>query len=487
MSLPDPALVVLVGASGSGKSTWAASRYRAAEVVSSDAAARGRRQRRARPRRLGRRVRPARARRRRPPRARPDHRRRHARRSTPPGAAAGSPQARAAGLPAVAVVLDTPAAVCRSRNAARDRPVPARVLAGQLAASPRRSRPSSRTRAGTSSTGRSSTADRRRRRPRRRPPPRRKAAHGIHRGGGRAPGLALPVGRGPARRGCATWPARRGGRVRRPRPDGPPHPDPAGRPGVGPDPRAVGDARGARRPRHRPPARHARARRSPSARRASPPRPRPRCRRSRAAAPSSGSARAGGSASTRHTGCVPARARARSTPWSGDRDDAGPLGARHQAVCRTAGLAPRDDLLPPAGRRPIPVIVGGGGERRTLRIAARLGDGCNVPVATPRCSAQDRRAARALREAGRDPAEVARHGARPAGGRPRPRRRLGAGRAPARPDAAAALRRPPHAGTVAEQRERHAGLAELGVSTVFLAPPDLDGPDDVLDLAGLNA
>ena len=37
MSLPDPALVVLVGASGSGKSTWAAQRYRAEEVVSSDA------------------------------------------------------------------------------------------------------------------------------------------------------------------------------------------------------------------------------------------------------------------------------------------------------------------------------------------------------------------------------------------------------------------------------------------------------------------
>src|SRR5690242_5962490 len=34
--LPDPALVVLVGASGSGKSTWAEQRYRAAEVVSSD-------------------------------------------------------------------------------------------------------------------------------------------------------------------------------------------------------------------------------------------------------------------------------------------------------------------------------------------------------------------------------------------------------------------------------------------------------------------
>src|SRR6188508_108026 len=37
MSLPDPALVVLVGASGSGKSTWAAQHYRAEEVVSSDA------------------------------------------------------------------------------------------------------------------------------------------------------------------------------------------------------------------------------------------------------------------------------------------------------------------------------------------------------------------------------------------------------------------------------------------------------------------
>ncbi len=33
MRLPDPALVVLVGASGSGKSTWAAGRYRPQEVM----------------------------------------------------------------------------------------------------------------------------------------------------------------------------------------------------------------------------------------------------------------------------------------------------------------------------------------------------------------------------------------------------------------------------------------------------------------------
>jgi predicted kinase len=36
VALPDPALVVLVGPSGSGKSVWAAQRYRPDEVVSSD-------------------------------------------------------------------------------------------------------------------------------------------------------------------------------------------------------------------------------------------------------------------------------------------------------------------------------------------------------------------------------------------------------------------------------------------------------------------
>jgi len=35
--LPDPAVVVLAGAAGSGKSTWAAERYRTSEIVSSDA------------------------------------------------------------------------------------------------------------------------------------------------------------------------------------------------------------------------------------------------------------------------------------------------------------------------------------------------------------------------------------------------------------------------------------------------------------------
>jgi predicted kinase len=34
--IPDPALVVLVGVAGAGKSTWAAERYLPGEIVSSD-------------------------------------------------------------------------------------------------------------------------------------------------------------------------------------------------------------------------------------------------------------------------------------------------------------------------------------------------------------------------------------------------------------------------------------------------------------------
>ena len=129
--LPTPALVVLVGASGSGKSTWALSRYRAAEVVSSDAlrevvgsgpadldasadsfdlldrivAARAGRRLTVVVDTLG---------------------------LDPAQRAAYLAVARSARPAAVAVILDTPAPVCRARNTKRDRPVPAAVLAGQL-------------------------------------------------------------------------------------------------------------------------------------------------------------------------------------------------------------------------------------------------------------------------------------------------------------------------------------------------------------------
>src|SRR4051812_34393464 len=129
--LPDPAVVVLVGAAGSGKSTWALDRYRRPEVGSSDdlrgivgsgpadldasadafalleriVAARLSRGLTTVIDTLG-----------------LDAARRSAWRDA----------ARAARLPAGAVVLDTHGDECRRRNALRDRPVPAPILADQV-------------------------------------------------------------------------------------------------------------------------------------------------------------------------------------------------------------------------------------------------------------------------------------------------------------------------------------------------------------------
>jgi alkanesulfonate monooxygenase SsuD/methylene tetrahydromethanopterin reductase-like flavin-dependent oxidoreductase (luciferase family)/predicted kinase len=140
---------------------------------------------------------------------------------------------------------------------------------------------------------------------------------------------------------------------------------------------------------------------------------------------------------------------------------------------------------PPA---PIEVVVGGSGERRTLRIAARLGDACNLPardldVLDHKIDVLRRHCA----DVGRDPAEVAITVLDlPVVGRDRDdtwaRVERHRGRTPAATYAART-----HAGTVTEHRDRHAELAARGVSTVFVSTPDLDGPDDVLELAGLNA
>jgi alkanesulfonate monooxygenase SsuD/methylene tetrahydromethanopterin reductase-like flavin-dependent oxidoreductase (luciferase family)/predicted kinase len=127
----DPAVVVLAGAAGSGKSTWAAEHFRVAEVVSSDAlraavgsgpsdldasveafalldqivSARIRRSLTTVIDTLG---------------LDPERRRYYQR------------LAREAGLPAVFVIMNTAAAVCRERNRKRDRPVPAPVLTDQI-------------------------------------------------------------------------------------------------------------------------------------------------------------------------------------------------------------------------------------------------------------------------------------------------------------------------------------------------------------------
>jgi alkanesulfonate monooxygenase SsuD/methylene tetrahydromethanopterin reductase-like flavin-dependent oxidoreductase (luciferase family)/predicted kinase len=129
--IPDPALVVLIGPSGAGKSTWAAQHYREQEVVSSDrlrgivgsgdhdldasteafalldqiVEARVRRRLTTVVDTLG----------------FDDERRRRQ-----------LDLAKELGLPAVAVVFNESAEVCRKRNRERARPVPAAVLTGQF-------------------------------------------------------------------------------------------------------------------------------------------------------------------------------------------------------------------------------------------------------------------------------------------------------------------------------------------------------------------
>ena len=128
----------------------------------------------------------------------------------------------------------------------------------------------------------------------------------------------------------------------------------------------------------------------------------------------------------------------------------------------------------------VPIIVGGAGERRTLRIAARLGDGCNVP-SDPELL--DRRVAvlrRHCEEAGRDPAEVAVTVLDvPVVGRTRDEVWARVERLRGRTAAATYAARH-HAGTPAQHRERYDRLAQRGVSTVFVALPHLARAEDVL-------
>jgi F420-dependent oxidoreductase-like protein len=129
--LPDPCLVVLAGPSGSGKSQWAATSFPAGSIVSADhlraLVGEGEHDQRAGTdafavldlvleRRLRRKL------------------------LTVVDTLALDQQrrrgyvelARRHGVPVFAVAFDTPPAECRARNAARERPVPAKVLAAQL-------------------------------------------------------------------------------------------------------------------------------------------------------------------------------------------------------------------------------------------------------------------------------------------------------------------------------------------------------------------
>ncbi len=135
----------------------------------------------------------------------------------------------------------------------------------------------------------------------------------------------------------------------------------------------------------------------------------------------------------------------------------------------------------------IPIIVGGSGEKRTLAIAARLGDGCNIPSDI---GTLDRKLA-IFREhcvaAGRDPAQAEVTVLDiPVIGRDREDAASVVEKLRGRTPAAVFARRH-HAGTAEDHIGRYRLLAERGVRTVFVALPDLAGPEDVLRLSPIAA
>lgn len=138
----------------------------------------------------------------------------------------------------------------------------------------------------------------------------------------------------------------------------------------------------------------------------------------------------------------------------------------------------------PAGS--IPIVVGGSGDR-TLGIAARLADGCNLPARADLLDSKLPKLRSACEQAGRDPdsVEITVLDLPVIG---RDREDTGTlierfrGRTPA-----AAFARTHHAGTAIDHIGRYRQLAERGVSTVFVSLPDLAGPEEVLKLAPVAA
>ena len=257
-------------------------------------------------------------------------------------------------------------------------------------------------------------------------------------------------------------PGRPGGRLRGHRPDGPPDPDPSGRPRVGGPAGAVRRPRPARRRRARPAARH--------------PGLAALAAGARAARQGAGHARRAlrwRRVLRRRSRLVGARARGvrRAVPAAG----------RAVATCSAAGIETMRALwrpgtaaysgelvdLPettcyPRPLGPLPVIVGGRGPR-LLDIAARLGDACNLPSDPVAARRRHRDVAGGVR--GRRPGSGrGRHDrARPAGRRPGPRAHGRAGRAPARPHVGGDLRRGPSRG---DRRPTRSGATDSWPSSV---------------------
>jgi alkanesulfonate monooxygenase SsuD/methylene tetrahydromethanopterin reductase-like flavin-dependent oxidoreductase (luciferase family)/predicted kinase len=128
---------------------------------------------------------------------------------------------------------------------------------------------------------------------------------------------------------------------------------------------------------------------------------------------------------------------------------------------------------------PIQIIVGGNGEKRTLAIAARLGDGCNLPSDVAVLDVKLTALRAHCERAGRDFADVAVTVLDiPVIGRDREHVARIVERLRGRTGAAAFARRH-HAGLAGDHVARYRELAARGVSTVFVALPGVAGPDDL--------
>ena len=134
---------------------------------------------------------------------------------------------------------------------------------------------------------------------------------------------------------------------------------------------------------------------------------------------------------------------------------------------------------------PVPIIVGGSGERRTLRIVAEQADGCNL-TSEPKTLAKKLAVLREhCEDVGRDPDSVEITVLDlPVIGSDREDTAARVERLRGRLPASAYAARH-HAGSAGDHARRYAELAELGVDTVFLSLPDLAGAADLERCAGL--
>ena len=91
---------------------------------------------------------------------------------------------------------------------------------------------------------------------------------------------------------------------------------------------------------------------------------------------------------------------------------------------------------------PVPLVIGGGGERRTLRVAAQWGDACNLRADEQLLPRKVAALRRHCTELGRRSGRGRDHRPRSPGDRRRPRRHRSAGRAAAGPDGRGGLHGP---------------------------------------------